>query len=58
MPNPVPNPLNNPSTKSTVNSLKMPAGNPSLRTIAMPADANPDGDIFGGWIMSQMDVSS
>ena len=24
----------------------------------MPADANPDGDIFGGWIMSQMDTSS
>jgi len=36
----------------------MPEGNPSLRTIAMPADANPDGDIFGGWIMSQMDLSS
>lgn len=30
---------------------------PSLRTIAMPADANPAGDIFGGWIMSQMDVA-
>lgn len=29
----------------------------SLRTIAMPADANPNGDIFGGWIMSQMDVA-
>lgn len=31
---------------------------PALRTIAMPADANPDGDIFGGWIMSQMDLAS
>lgn len=30
---------------------------PSLRTVAMPADANPGGDIFGGWIMSQMDVA-
>ena len=30
---------------------------PSLRTIAMPADANPSGDIFGGWIMSQMDLA-
>ncbi len=30
---------------------------PSLRTIAMPADANPAGDIFGGWIMSQMDLA-
>lgn len=29
----------------------------SLRTIAMPADANPSGDIFGGWIMSQMDLA-
>lgn len=29
----------------------------SLRTVAMPADANPSGDIFGGWIMSQMDIA-
>lgn len=28
-----------------------------LRTIAMPADTNPNGDIFGGWIMSQMDIA-
>jgi len=28
-----------------------------LRTLAMPADANPSGDIFGGWIMSQMDIA-
>ena len=35
-----------------------PAGlEPALRTIAMPADANPNGDIFGGWIMAQMDVA-
>uniref|UniRef100_UPI0025BF728B acyl-CoA thioesterase n=1 Tax=Amphritea sp. TaxID=1872502 RepID=UPI0025BF728B len=37
---------------------QMPTGSPSLRTIAMPSDANPDGDIFGGWIMSQMDIAS
>lgn len=30
---------------------------PALRTIAMPADANPTGDIFGGWILSQMDLA-
>ena len=30
---------------------------PSLRTYAMPADANPNGDIFGGWLMSQMDLA-
>jgi len=29
----------------------------SLRTIAMPADTNPNGDIFGGWILSQMDLA-
>jgi acyl-CoA thioesterase YciA len=30
---------------------------PALRSIAMPADANPNGDIFGGWILSQMDLA-
>lgn len=28
-----------------------------LRTIAMPADTNPSGDIFGGWLLSQMDLA-
>ncbi len=28
---------------------------PILRTLAMPADTNPTGDVFGGWIMSQME---
>ena len=32
-------------------------GMASLRTVAMPANANPSGDIFGGWIMSQMDIA-
>jgi acyl-CoA thioesterase YciA len=30
---------------------------PALRAIAMPADANPNGDIFGGWLLSQMDLA-
>ena len=30
---------------------------PTLRLIAMPADANPAGDIFGGWILAQMDLA-
>lgn len=34
-----------------------PAREPALRTFAMPADANPNGDIFGGWLMSQMDMA-
>ena len=34
-----------------------PKGELSVRTLAMPADTNPAGDIFGGWIMSLMDVA-
>lgn len=30
---------------------------PALRTFAMPADTNPYGDIFGGWLMGQMDIA-
>ncbi len=30
---------------------------PALRTLAMPADANPNGDIFGGWVLAQMDIA-
>jgi len=33
------------------------AMSPSLRTLAMPADTNPNGDIFGGWILAQMDLA-
>ena len=33
-------------------------GIPTIRTIAMPADTNPAGDIFGGWLMSQMDLAA
>lgn len=35
-----------------------PPGIPTIRTIAMPADTNPAGDIFGGWLMSQMDLAA
>jgi acyl-CoA thioesterase YciA len=35
-----------------------PDGIPMVRTIAMPADANANGDIFGGWLMSQMDLAA
>lgn len=34
----------------------LPHGELVLRTLAMPADTNANGDIFGGWIMSQMDI--
>ena len=35
-----------------------PRGELSLRTLAMPRDANPNGDIFGGWVLSQMDIAA
>ncbi len=38
------------------NSLQ-PKGKLILRTLAMPADTNSKGDIFGGWILSQMDIA-
>jgi acyl-CoA thioesterase YciA len=34
-----------------------PQTEPTLRAIAMPADANPSGDIFGGWLLAQMDLA-
>lgn len=34
-----------------------PQGELTTRTLAMPADANPAGDIFGGWVLSQMDIA-
>lgn len=34
-----------------------PCGELTLRTLAMPADANAAGDIFGGWVMAQMDLA-
>ncbi|CAN5687040.1 acyl-CoA thioester hydrolase YciA [soil metagenome] len=41
-----------------MNEPDKPRGELVIRTIAMPADTNPSGDIFGGWIMSQMDLGS
>jgi len=38
--------------------LTPPDEPPTIRVVAMPADANPAGDIFGGWIMSQMDLAA
>ena len=31
---------------------------PAVRTLAMPGDANPSGDIFGGWVLAQMDIAA
>jgi acyl-CoA thioesterase YciA len=38
-----------------INSL--PEGMPTLRVMPMPADANIHGDVFGGWIMAQVDIA-
>ncbi len=36
---------------------EIPKGELVLRTLAMPADTNPAGDIFGGWLLAQMDIA-
>ena len=46
-----------PQTTPSAAALGPPAGEASLRAIAMPADTNPNGDIFGGWLLSQMDLA-
>jgi acyl-CoA thioesterase YciA len=38
-------------------NVEKPRGELSLRSLAMPADTNPAGDIFGGWLLSQMDIA-
>lgn len=43
--------------KEEQNTGRQPRGVLVLRTMAMPRDANPNGDIFGGWILSQMDIA-
>jgi acyl-CoA thioesterase YciA len=43
--------------RKTAHSPASAAGEPALRAIAMPADANPNGDIFGGWLLAQMDLA-
>jgi len=37
--------------------LEQPKGELTVRTIAMPSDTNANGDIFGGWVMAQMDLA-
>src|SRR6201997_1827219 len=45
-------PINAPPSTETE-----PSGDLCTRTLAMPADTNQNGDIFGGWLLSQMDIS-
>ena len=39
-------------------AAEWPREAPVLRAIAMPSDTNPEGDIFGGWLLSQMDLAA
>ena len=43
---------------TSLNNNPKPRGEFCLQTIAMPKDANPNGDIFGGWLVSQMDLAA
>src|SRR5437764_6764684 len=38
-------------------NVSLPGQEPALRVVPMPADANQHGDIFGGWVMSQVDIA-
>lgn len=38
--------------------MTAPRGEITIQTLAMPADTNPNGDIFGGWLVSQMDLAA
>ena len=42
---------------SEIDEDPIPTGTLALQTLAMPADTNSSGDIFGGWLMSQMDLA-
>ncbi len=44
------------SVKENEGAERQPDGVLVLRTLTMPKDCNPNGDIFGGWILSQMDI--
>ena len=46
-----------PETEPDAQPEVRPRGELAIRTLAMPADANPSGDIFGGWVLSQMDIA-
>ena len=46
------------SAMSSADASEIPKGELVTRTVAMPKDTNPNGDIFGGWLMAQMDLGS
>jgi acyl-CoA thioesterase YciA len=46
------------TTHTAPDNAHPPSDSPVIRTIAMPADTNPAGDIFGGWLMAHMDLAA
>ena len=40
-----------------MSNIEIPNGDLVTRTLAMPGETNPNGDIFGGWVLSQMDIA-
>ncbi|MHC4044951.1 acyl-CoA thioesterase [Bradyrhizobium sp. 23AC] len=48
--------MTDPHVHTPISSDTGPSGDLCIRTLAMPADTNANGDIFGGWLLSQMDV--
>lgn len=38
-------------------TITLPEGHPTLRVVPMPGDVNQNGDVFGGWVMSQVDIA-
>jgi len=42
---------------NSIDENPRPQGELALQTVAMPADTNANGDIFGGWLLSQMDIA-
>jgi acyl-CoA thioesterase YciA len=46
------------ATQETTGDPLQDRGEPAIRTVAMPADTNSNGDIFGGWVLAQMDLAA
>ena len=49
--------MNDTSSHAPLGADTEPKGDLCIRTLAMPADTNANGDIFGGWLLSQMDIA-
>ena len=45
-------------SQDVVGSKAIERGQPAVRMLAMPADTNPSGDIFGGWVIAKMDIAA